>query len=29
MQLELIDGETVKVDANVTALTLFNLQREK
>lgn len=29
MQLELINGETVKVDANVTALTLFNLQREK
>lgn len=29
MELELLNGETVAVDVNVTALTLFNLQREK
>lgn len=29
MELELLNGNTVEVDANVTALTLYNLQREK
>jgi len=29
VEIELIDGQTVEVDVNVSALTLFKLQKEK